>query len=88
MCRQLLARYVLVMHFFRDHLECLRPDFTDNAILFGIRFWFWDFMDRVLGLTAAGFPLAQEHLKTMFFSCSQRNHYFSSEVLTRPSLEN
>lgn len=84
MCTRLLARYVPAVYFSRDHLECLRPDFPDNAILFGTQFWFWEFMDRVLGLTAAGFPLAWEHLKIMFFSCKRRN--FFSEVLTTSSL--
>lgn len=75
MCTRFLARYAPDMYFFRDHLECLRPDFTDNAILFGTQFWFWEFMDRVLGLTAVGFPLAWEHLK-IFFSCNERNFFF------------
>lgn len=72
MCTRLLARNILAMYFFRDHLGCLRPDFTDNAILFGTQFWFWEFMDCVLGLTAAGFPLAWEPLKIILFSCNQR----------------
>lgn len=75
MCRQLLARSVPAMYLFRDHLECLRPHLSDNAILFGTRFWFWEFMDRVFGLIAVGFPLAQEHLKIMFFSCNHRNFF-------------